>query len=198
MTTPITGVSPLAPVTVGGHRGWCDAWAQDEAGLVLASFLGPVTVLQAIWGHLVAGHYVELEGETFLHRQHTVAYFEGEADKGEYKVRYHHTIVRFPQLEQGHLVMVAEPATLMVEPGQTGYLLAAQEDGDPGRFFALWNRLVPLPARQEWALYLWREGLRRECLRPIEAGGCHAWAIEPQTEPWVEIIRQGIESKVLR
>ncbi len=196
MTNHIVGVAPAEPIPVGDHRAYCDVWAQDEDGLVLVSFLGPHTVLQALWAHLSAGHTVELAGGTLLHRQNLAARAEETEAENAYKIRYFRTVVRFVEIGQAHLVMVAELATLQVRPGQRSYLLAAQLEGDAERFFALWNRSVPLPARESWAEYLWREGLRRGPVRPIAAYGCHAWAIEP--EPWQEIIGWGIEDGMLQ
>ena len=202
MNNSLLAVAPAEPIAVVDFRAFCDAWAQDEDGLVLVSFLGPHTVLQALWGHLTAGHVVELEGGTLLRRQTRVAQAEEQSAAtpagGEYMVRYHRAAVRFAPIGQAHLVMVAEPATVHVGPGQRAYLLAAQPSGEPERFFALWNRAVPLPARTNWAPYLWQEGLRRGPVRPIAAYGCQAWAIEPQTQAWQEILRWGIEDGELR
>ena len=190
MSADIVGVAPAEPIAVVDYRAWCDVWAQDEDGLVLVSFLGPHTVLQALWGQLLAGQTVELEGGTILRRQH--------GSDGETKVRYQRAMVRFADIEQAHLVLVAEPATLEVGPGQRGYLLSSHERGDLERTFALWNRVVSLPARETWAQFLWEEGLRRGNVRPIAAYGCYAWAIEPETEPWEEIIQGGIEDGILK
>ena len=202
MTNHIVGVDPAEPIPVVDHRAYCDVWAQDEDGLVLVSFLGPHTVLQALWAHLSAGHTIELAGGTLLHRQNQAAHAEEESSQAQaenaYKIRYFRMVVRFVDIAQAHLVMVAEPATLQVRPGQRSYLLAAQLEGDAERFFALWNRSVPLPARESWAEYLWTEGLRRGPVRPIAAYGCLAWAIEPEPEPWQEIIAWGIEDRVLK
>jgi len=193
MNASLIAVAPAAPIAVVDYRAHCDAWAQDEEGLVLVSFLGPHTVLQALWGHLTAGNTIELEGGTLLHRQKRTAGTEEQSAEGGYMVRYHRAAMRFAAIGQAHLVMVAEPATLQVVPGQRVYLLAAQPTGDPARFFALWNRALPLPARASWAPYLWREGLRRGAVRPIPAYGCYAWALEPQPDPWQDILRWGIE-----
>ena len=131
MKTDIVGAALHEPVAVLGYRAWCDAWAQDEdqmaSGLVLVSFLGPHTVLQALWGVLIAGQSVELEDETILYRQMGVMP-EEEAGSAPKKVRTHRAVTRFPDIEQAHLVMVAEQATLQAAPGQRSYLLAA----DPG------------------------------------------------------------------
>lgn len=182
-------VSPAEPIDVMGHRAACDVWAKDENGLVLVSFLGPHTVLQALWGQLLAGQTVELAGGVLLHRQH--------GTEEESKVRYHRSVVRFADIEQAHLVLVAECATLAAAPGQREYLLASHEREDPERFFAFWNRAVSLPARREWAQFLWERGLRHGSVRPIAAYGCCAWAIEPEIEPWEAIIRGGIEDGIL-
>ena len=193
MNANFVAVAPAEPISVVDYRAYCDAWVQHEDGLALVSLLGPHTVLQALWGHLTAGHIVELEDGTLLHRQSRASDTEEQSAEEGYMVRYHRAAVRFADIGQAHLVMVAEPATLQVGPGQCAYLLAAQPAGDPERFFMLWNRAMPLPARAAWAMYLWREGLRRGAVRPIPAYGCHAWAIEPQLDPWKDILRWGIE-----
>jgi len=200
MTTNIIGVAPDEPIPIAGYRAFCDAWVQDEdhtaSGLVLVSFLGPHTVLQALWGQLIAGQSLELEGGTILHRQHKAAGADDGASASP-NVRYHRAATRFAEIEQAHLVLVAEAATLQVTPGHRSYLLAARPEGDHQRFFAFWNRTVPLPARPTWAPYLWEEGLRRRTVRPLAAYGCHGWAIEPEVELWSEIIRVGVENDIL-
>jgi len=197
MNSQMIGVAPAEPIPVVGYRAHCDVWALDENGLVLISLLGPHTVLQALWAQITAGHTVELANGTLLHRQNEAVHTEEREDEQACKIRYFRSVVRFPDIGQAHLVMVAEPATLLVRPGRRSYLLAAQGEGDPERFFALWNRSVPLPARRSWAEYLWTEGLRCGAVRIIQAYGCHAWAIEPEVEPWQEIIRWGIEDEML-
>ena len=187
VTRRTIAVSPSEPVLISGYRAWCDAWAQDDegAGLILASFLGPHTVVQALWAILVAGQPLELADRTILRRQQR---------EDAPKTRFLKQAVRFSEIEQAHLVMVAESATLQVTPGSTGYLLGQ----DPTRFFAIWNRVLPLPARGPWATFLWAEGLRLECVRPIRSYGCQAWAIEPEVETWSQILQGGIEDNVLR
>jgi len=186
-------VSPAHPVLVSGYRASCDVWACDDQagnGLVLVSFLGVYTVIQALWGTLVAGRALELQDHTTLRR----------IPKGENKshpTRYRHTITRFPQIEQAHLVMVAQSATLQVQSGERGYLIAANEPASD-RFFAVWNRCLTLPARSVWAPFLLKEGLRHGCVRPIAGYGCHAWAIEPAVETWASTIQGGIEDGVLQ
>ena len=198
MTTNLVGVAPAEPIAVVDYRAFCDVWAQDESGLVLVSFLGAHTVLQSLWGQLTAGHTIELAGGTILRRQNRGAYSDESNTEGEYAVRYARAAVRFPGINQAHLVLVAEPATVQVAPGQIGYLLASQGEGDPARFFAIWNRVVALPARSAWATVLWREGLRRDAIKPIAAYGCYAWAIDPQVDAWKNILRWGIEDGELK
>ena len=201
MTTNVIGVAPAEPIAVAGYRAFCDVWVQDEdpaaaSGLVLVSFLGPHTVLQALWGQLTAGQSLELGGGIILYRQMRVA-TEDEPVSAPGKVRYHRAAMRFAEIEQAHLVMVAEAATLQVTPGHISYFLSATPEGDHQRFFAFWNRTVPLPARPTWAPYLWEEGLRRRTVRTLAAYGCHGWAIEPVVETWSEIIQVGVESDIL-
>jgi len=194
----LLGVAPAEPLAIVGHRAFCDVWAQgeegDNRGLVLVSFLGPYTVLQSLWAQLLAGQSVELAGGIILRRQ-TGSTQPDEPDLTP--VRYHRATTRFAEIEQAHLVLVVETATLQLAAGQTGYFLAPGPQGDPERFFDYWNRIVPLPARPAWAPYLWGEGLRKGSIRPIAAYGCQCWAIDPATELWSEIIRAGIEDEHL-
>ena len=201
MTTDLVGVAPGAPLPVRDYRACCDVWALDEDGLVLASFLGPHTVLQSVWAQLMAGQFVELDGGTILRRQNTLPGAQEARSstdpEGNYKVRYQRASVRFAQIEQAHLVVIAEPATLHAASGHRAYLVAPHMRGDLERFFAVWNKVVSLPARPDWARYLWEAGLRRSSIKPIAAYGCCAWSIEPQSETWSEIIWEGIEDHVL-
>ena len=198
MDKEIVGVVPAAPIGIVGYRAHCDAWAQDEErGMVLISLLGPPTVLQAVWGVLIAGQVIELADGTILHRQLDLKGAE-ESVARDTGSRYQRAAVRFNDIEQAHLVMIAGTATLQVEPGQRSYLLAADSHGDPERFFAFWNRAVPMPAREPWVPYLWEQGLRHGVVRPIAACGCHAWVIEPQPDAWSEIIRRGVVDHILK
>lgn len=198
MDIELIGVAPAAPIGIVGYSAHCDAWAQDtESGMILISLLGPHTVLQAVWGVLIAGQVIELSDRTTLHRQLDLKAAE-ENGPGATGLRYQHSIARFSDIEQAHLVMIAGTATVQVEPGQRSYLLTADWQGDPARFFAFWNRSVPIPARQAWAPHLWEAGLRHGVVRPIAAYGCHAWAIEPQAELWSEIIRKGVLNHLLK
>ena len=165
--------------------------------MVLISILGPHTVLQAVWGVLIAGQVIELNDGTILHRQLDLKAAEenGSETTG---LRYQRAVARFSDIEQAHLVMIAGKATVQMEPGQRSYLLAADLHGDPERFFAFWNRTVPIPARRAWAPYLWEAGLRQGVVRPIAAYGCHVWAIDPQPEAWSEIIRKGVVDHKLK
>ena len=129
MTNHIVGVAPAEPIPVVDHRAYCDVWAQDEDGLVLVSFLGPHTVLQALWAHLSAGHTVELAGGTLLHRQNLAAHAEETEAENAYKVRYFRTVVRFVEIGQAHLVMVAEPGTWQARMKQT------REEADEDEFY---------------------------------------------------------------
>ena len=200
MDKELIGVAPAEPIGIVGYRAGCDAWAQNaESGseMVLVSLLGPHTVLLAVWGQLIAGQVIELHDGTILHRPIDMKESE-ETGSGTTAVRYQRSVARFSDIEQAHLVMIAGSATIQVDPGQRSYLLAADLHGDPDRFFAHWNRTVPIPARSTWAPYLWEAGLRRGVVRPIAAYGCYAWAIEPHPEPWSEIIRKGVEDHILK
>ena len=200
MDKELIGVTPAEPIGITGYRAHCDAWAQDAesgAGMVLISLLGPHTVLQAVWGQLIAGHVIELNDGTTLHRQLGENRSE-ECASGTAGIRYQRSVVRFSDIEQAHLVMIAGTATIQVEPGQRSYLLAADWHGNPDRFFAFWNRSVPIPARRAWAPHLWEAGLRQSVVRPIAAYGSHAWAIEPQPEAWSEIVQRGVVDHKLK
>ena len=200
MDIELIGVRPAAPIGIVGYRAGCDAWAQDAesgSGMVLVSLLGPHTVLLAVWGQLIAGQVIELNDGTILHRPLGLKESE-ESGSGTTAVRYQRSVARFSDIEQAHLVMIAGTATIQVEPGQRSYLLTAGPLGDPARFFAFWNRTVPIPARRAWSPYLWSEGLNHGVVRPIAAYGSHAWAIEPQAEPWSEIIRKGVVDHKLK
>ena len=198
MESELIGVAPAEPIGIVGYRASCDAWAQDEeSGMVLVALLGPHTVLLAVWGQLIAGQVIELSDGTILHRQFGAKESE-ETDSAAAKIRYQRSVVRFSHIEQAHLVMIAGSATLQVDPGQRSYLLAADLHGDRDRFFAHWNRSVPIPARQAWAPHLWEAGLRQSVVRPIAAYGSHAWAIEPQPEAWSEIVQRGVVDHKLK
>ena len=179
----------MKPILIAGYRASCDMWAYDDQigrGFVLVSFLGVYTVLQALWGTLIAGRVLELEDRTLLHRI-------PRGDKNEYPVRYRHNIARFPQIEQAQLVMIIESATLDLQSEQRAYLF----NPDVERFFAFWNKCLIIPAREEWASFLLKEGLRRGCVRKIPSYGCEVLAIEPDPEPWAQIILGGIEDKTI-
>jgi len=182
-------VCPSDPVPIIGYRAYCDAWANDDQGLVMASFLGPITVLKSVWAHLVGQRSIELADGTWLWCQDRML-----ASKDKESIRYMRSIERFPGIEQAHLVLVIESATLQVRQGQKAYVLASDPFGpEMERFFAFWNRVLPLPARESWSEYMWNEALDRHLVRSLGCYGCHGWSVNPEVEPWWEIIRDGIQ-----
>lgn len=193
----LVGVAPAEPLEVARYRSvYCDAYAMDmnsvHNGLVMASFVGPVTALKSLWASLVQGQRVSLQTRDYFalwcqpDRQGTK---ENPID-----VRYLRTIERLPDTEQAHLVFIIESATLQVRYGMTAYHLSAGPEPELDRFFALWNKAVQLPARPEWAGYLWERGRYLRGIVPCKAYGCHCWLISPELHHWAAIIRDGLRS----
>jgi len=188
---------PAEPVQVGGYRCWSDAYAQADEGFVFASLLGAATVVEAVWSYLVAASGVGLTNDVFLSR---ALEMQSTRDKDKtLKVHYRKTAIRLPESEAAHLLVVSELATLSgVSRELPAYLIADNPAGDLDRFWAFWNKLVPLPALADWAGFLWKVGLRHELIKPVaEVHGCYAWEIAPDTGEWGKLLTGGIEDGVL-
>ncbi len=188
----------LPPVQVGGYRCRVDAYAADDDGFVFASLLGAVTVVEAVWAYLVVSHGgVELANHVSLSRIPERQSLRDE--DAMVKTRYRKSVARLPDSEATHLLVVAETAMLPgVNPDIPAYLISDSPDGDLLRFFAIWDKLLPFPARPEWAEFLWKAGLRRNLISPLpETHGCHTWKIIPDRDTWQTIVTGGVEDGAL-
>lgn len=191
------------PVQVAGYRCWADAYAVSEDGFVFASLLGAVTVTEAVWAYLVGSSGLELANGVALSRildRPSMRQDEhGEPVDEAIKVHYRKTVARLPDSEAAHTLVVAETATLPgVNPDIPAYLISDSPAGDLPRFFAIWDKLLPIPARPAWADFLWKSGLRWGLIAPLpETRGCHAWQITPDRDTWQTLITGGVEDGAL-
>jgi hypothetical protein len=193
-------VAPARPLNVAGFRAWADVYAMADEGLALVSLLGAQTAVEAVWAYLVAGEQaIELEGGVRLRRMRPLAHSSGQADEAAREVRYRRCTARLPECAAVHLVLAADVATLDgAAMGRPAFLVTAGEAGDPARFWALWNRVCPLPALPTWAESLWQAGLRAGAIRRLAAvWGCCAWRIAPDEAAWQTIIEDGLRHGAL-
>lgn len=76
------------------------------------------------------------------------------------------------------------------------YLLQQQEEDVPANFIGLLDKAIPIPVREQWAAYLFTEGLRTELIRPLDEYHCVGWVGYKVTcKGWDAIISEGIASR---
>ena len=181
---------------MAGFRAWADVYAVADEGLALASLLGTQTALEAIWAYLVTGERaVELaDGARLFPMRPLLKTVRGSEEPAERPVRYRRQTARLPESKAVHLVLVADLATLDgAESGWPAFLIAEGPTGDTERFWAVWNRICPLPALAGWAGWLWEAGRCRSLVVPLPAvHGCCTWRVDPDEAAWKDIIEGGL------
>ena len=88
-----------------------------------------------------------------------------------------------------------------MNPEQPFYLLDGGTQPIPPLFYAMLNKSLPLPLREDWVDYLWvaarGEGLV-QLLYEGQGQGYVAWRVVAAEEEWQALIREGLTSGTLR
>ena len=188
----------LYTISAGGFSATADAFARDpdSGGLWFLSMVGSQTALKAIWAallkrppesaHLLAGtdglalsggfHRCEVPGETV----------------GTWTTK----IARLPVSGGWHGMVYTRMAEYAFER-DTFLLLAPGEAEAPALHHRFLDRRSPLPLHRSWAEWLWRRGLAKGEVSPLQAAGIHAWRCTPDAEALREDLSVAVGSGLL-
>ncbi len=188
----------LYTVSAGGFSATADAFARDpdSGGLWFLSMVGSQTALKAIWAallkrppesaHLLAGtdglalsggfHRCEVPGETV----------------GTWTTK----IARLPVSGGYHALVYTRMAEYAFER-DAFLLLAPGEAEGPALHHRFLDRRSPLPLHRSWAEWLWRRGLAKGEISPLQSAGVHAWRCTPDAEVLREDLSVAVGSGLL-
>ncbi|MCY3883198.1 MAG: hypothetical protein OXG61_13900 [Chloroflexi bacterium] len=188
----------LYTVSAGGFSATADAFARDpdSEGLWFLSMVGAQSALKAIWAallkrppesaHLLAGadglalsggfHRCQIPGETI----------------GTWTTK----IARLPVSGGFHALVYTRMAELAFER-DAFLLLAPGEDEAPALHHRFLDRRSPLPLHRTWAEWLWRRGLAKGEISPLQAAGIHAWRCTPDAGALREDLSVAVGSGLL-
>ena len=188
----------LYTVSAGGFSATADAFARDpdSGGLWFLSMVGSQTALKAIWAallkrppesaHLLAGtdglalsggfHRCEVPGETV----------------GTWTTK----IARLPVSGGYHALVYTRMAEYAFE--RDAFLLLAPGEAEaPALHHRFLDRRSPLPLHRSWAEWLWRRGLAKGEISPLQSAGVHAWRCTPDAEVLREDLSVAVGSGLL-
>ncbi len=188
----------LYTVSAGGFSATADAFARDpdSGGLWFLSMVGSQTALKAIWAallkrppesaHLLAGtdglalsggfHRCEVPAETV----------------GTWTTK----IARLPVSGGYHALVYTRMAEYAFER-DAFLLLAPGEAEGPALHHRFLDRRSPLPLHRSWAEWLWRRGLAKGEISPLQSAGVHAWRCTPDAEVLREDLSVAVGSGLL-
>lgn len=184
----ILGVAPelVGEISHGGLTAYCVGYALDDGwngGAIYLSLLGYPAAVRAIWAGLLDNRWLEVDGQV-LHR------LPGN---------YQRLSVRLVEQGVDHLVLLHNQATLkFLDPGAPFYLLSSSAHPPLDRFVSMLDKGVRVPLVEQWATGLWEMGLRGSLIEAMgTARGTWAWRVESNNASWLEVIQEGIRTKLL-
>ena len=188
----------LYTISAGGFSATADAFARDpdSEGLWFLSMVGAQSALKAIWAallkrppesaHLLAGtdglalsggfHRCGIPGETI----------------GTWTTK----IARLPVSGGFHALVYTRMAEYAFE--RDAFLLLAPGEAEaPALHHRFLDRRSPLPLHRSWAEWLWRRGLAKGEIAPLQSAGVHAWRCTPDAEALREDLSMAVGSGLL-
>ena len=189
----------LYTISAGGFSATADAFARDpdSEGLWFLSMVGAQSALKAIWAallkrppesaHLLAGtDGLALSGG--FHRcevpQETV---------GTWTTK----IARLPVSGGFHALVYTRLAEYAFE--RDAFLLLAPGEAEaPALHHRFLDRRSPLPLHRSWAEWLWRRGLAKGEIAPLQSAGVRAWRCTPDPEALREDLSVAVGSGLLK
>ena len=188
----------LYTVSAGGFSATADAYARDPEsdGLWFLSMVGPQTALKAIWASLL---------KQPPDVAHVIRGADGMALSGGYRrcIVPHETIgtwttkvARLAATGGWHALVYTRMAELRFER-DAFLLLARGEEEAPVLHHRFLDRRSPLPLHHSWAGWLWRRGLERGEVAPLESAGIVAYRCAPDAERLRDDISDAVASGAL-
>jgi len=162
-----------------GLQGFCTGWAGDREGTVYASLIGRVTAVTGIWAAFQENITLKIGYNKHLTKRPKV---EG--------TKYHTLRVRLPESDWLHLILLHSQGAVHNLPDQDCYVLSATPEPPLEAFWVQWNNALPLPAFQEWAPRLWKEGRWGDLIVPCDAEGTYCWRIRANARAWGAVLEQ--------
>lgn len=167
----------LLPVEFRGFTVFCTAWASDRDGSLYFSLIGRVTALQAVWAAFHSGYTLRDSGSI--------------RKRPELKGAKYRTIKsRLPESGWAHYIVIHTQLTEQNLHDEPFFILAPDDHPPLEPFWSRWNRALPLPARNEWALHLWGEGVNQNLIYKTYSHACTCWRIEADIDKWSAIITE--------
>ena len=188
----------LYTISANGFSATADAFARDpdSEGLWFLSMVGAQSALKAIWAallkrppetaHLLAGtdgavlsggfHRCEIPYETL----------------GTWTTK----IARLPVSGGWHALVYTRMAEYAFER-DAFLLLAPGEEETPALHHRFLDRRSPLPLHRNWADWLWRRGLAKGEIAPLQSAGIHAYRCQPDAEALREDLAVAVGSGLL-
>ena len=173
----------LYTISANGFSATADAFARDPdaEGLWFLSMVGSQSALKAIWAALL-----KRPPDT----AHLLAGTDGLALSGGFHrcAIPHETIgtwttkiARLPVSGGWHALVYTRLAEYAFER-DAFLLLAPGEEQAPALHHRFLDRRSPLPLHRAWAEWLWRRGLAKGEIAPLQSAGIHAYRCRPDAE----------------
>ena len=201
MLATLKAIDPndLYTISAGGFSATCDAFARDPStdGLWFLSMVGSHTSVKAI-----AACLLKQPPET----AHIIQGADGMALSGGYQRcsipyatigTWTNKTVKLPTSGGYHSLVYTKLAEFASENDRFLLLAQAEEDA-PSTHYRFLDRRSPLPLHPSWAQWLWRRGLEKEEVVPLQAAGVVAYRCLPNAESLKEDLSQAVASGVLR
>ena len=188
----------LYTISANGFSATADAFARDPdaEGLWFLSMVGSQSALKAIWAALL---------KRPPDSAHLLAGTDGLALSGGFHrcAIPHETIgtwttkiARLPVSGGWHALVYTRLAEYAFER-DAFLLLAPGEEDAPGLHHRFLDRRSPLPLHRAWAEWLWRRGLAKGEIAPLQSAGIHAYRCQPDAEALREDLSVAVASGLL-
>ena len=188
----------LYTISANGFSATADAFARDPdaEGLWFLSMVGSQSALKAIWAALL-----KRPPDT----AHLLAGTDGLALSGGFHrcAIPHETIgtwttkiARLPVSGGWHALVYTRLAEYAFER-DAFLLLAPGEEDAPALHHRFLDRRSPLPLHRAWADWLWRRGLAKGEIVPLQSAGIHAYRCQPDAETLREDLSVAVASGLL-
>ena len=188
----------LYTISAGGFSATADAFARDpdSEGLWFLSMVGAQSALKAIWAALL---------KRPPESAHLLARADGLALSGGFhRCEVPHEtigtwttkIARLPVSGGWHAMVYTRMAEYAFE--RDAFLLLAPGEAEaPALHHRFLDRRSPLPLHRSWAEWLWRRGLAKGEISPLQSAGVHAWRCTPDAEALREDLSVAVGSGLL-
>jgi hypothetical protein len=158
-------------IRCAGFSAAVDAYARDDADLWFVSLLGNQQSVRALWARLLKGEPAVLSDHALMGGRYCELAREARG-----ATRFH--AAKLPVTGATHGMLIPEQALYVGE--RFDFLLLARSEADaPALHYRFLSRRVDLPLHPLWADWLWKRGLARGEVRPLDALGVHAWRCVP-------------------